>query len=152
MSHEIESAQGSCRCGQVIFATHGQPLMTSACHCTGCQKMSSSAFSLSALFPAERFVVIQGSPVIGGLHGETKHYFCPNCLTWLFTRPAANQAIVGIRSSLMDNPPRYAPFMETWTAEKMPWVTTGAMHSYAGFPEPQDYPQLMRLFAHKPLK
>jgi hypothetical protein len=55
--------------------------MTSACHCVGCQKMSSSAFSLTALFPAEAFFIHRGSPVIGGMHGSTRHYFCPHCLS-----------------------------------------------------------------------
>lgn len=88
----------------------------------------------------------RGEPVIGGLHGPTRHFFCPHCLTWLFTRPAGVDAFVGVRSSLLEDPQRYAPFMETWTREKLPWVTTGAAVSFEGFPEPQDYPALMAQF------
>ncbi|HEY5819855.1 MAG TPA: GFA family protein [Mesorhizobium sp.] len=29
--------------------------MTAACHCTGCQKMASSAFLLTAMLPADGF-------------------------------------------------------------------------------------------------
>ena len=29
----------------------------------------------------------KGEPVIGGLHGaESHHYFCPHCMSWMFTR------------------------------------------------------------------
>ncbi|MEX6664709.1 GFA family protein [Pseudomonas sp. W2Oct36] len=137
---------GTCRCGHVTFETDCPPVMTTACHCVGCQKMSASAFSLTALFPAAGFAVTQGETVIGGLHGSTRHYFCAHCLTWLFTRPAGVDEYVGVRSSLLENPQQYLPFMETWTREKLPWVTTGASVSYEAFPDPQDYPALMSKF------
>lgn len=147
MSNDEYCVTGSCRCGQVAFEVRSQPVMTSACHCVGCQKMSSSAFSLTALFPAEAFFIHRGSPVIGGMHGSTRHYFCPHCLSWLFTRPGESDAFIGVRSSLLDQPQRYAPFMETWVREKLPWANTGARVSYDAFPNPQDYPALMVEFA-----
>ncbi|WP_338524233.1 GFA family protein [Pseudomonas batumici] len=149
MNNQTPHVTGTCRCGQMTFETHCGPVITSACHCVGCQKMSSSAFSLTALFPAEGFVITQGIPVIGGLHGTTRHFFCPYCLTWLFTRPAGNEAYIGVRSSLLDNPEHYAPFMETWTREKLSWANTGALVSYEAFPEPQDYPALMAQFSQR---
>lgn len=146
MSNDEYCVTGSCRCGQVAFEVRSQPVMTSACHCVGCQKMSSSAFSLTALFPAEAFFITRGSPVIGGMHGSIRHYFCPHCLSWLFTRPGESDAFIGVRSSLLDQPQRYAPFMETWVREKLPWANTGARVSYDAFPDPQDYPALMAEF------
>ncbi len=80
---------GGCRCGQVRFRVSAPPMMTMACHCTGCQRMSSSAFSLSAMIPAAGFEIVAGEPVIGGLHGaDSQHWFCPNCLSWMFTKAA----------------------------------------------------------------
>ena len=52
---------GSCRCEQVQFEVTAPPLMTMACHCRGCQKMTGSAFSLSAAIPTEGFRVTRGS-------------------------------------------------------------------------------------------
>ncbi|MDP3174465.1 MAG: GFA family protein [Phenylobacterium sp.] len=66
---------GACRCAQVRLTISAPPLLTMACHCTECQKMTSSAFSLSAAIPADGFAVVQGEPVIGGLHGASRHYF-----------------------------------------------------------------------------
>jgi len=69
--------EGGCRCGQVRFKVSAAPILTMACHCTGCQKMTASAFSLSAAIPSEGFEVTAGAPAIGGLHGaEIHHYFC----------------------------------------------------------------------------
>src|SRR5690242_20124365 len=78
---------GGCRCGQVRFRVSVAPLLTMACHCRGCQRMSASAYSLSAAIPTQGFTVIQGEPVIGGLHGPTRHFFCPHCKSWMFTKP-----------------------------------------------------------------
>ncbi|MCI3133203.1 GFA family protein [Phenylobacterium aquaticum] len=78
---------GGCRCGQVRFEISAPPLITMACHCRGCQRMTASAFSLSVLVPAAGFTVTAGEPVIGGLHGSPKHFHCPHCMSWMFTRP-----------------------------------------------------------------
>jgi len=52
--------EGGCRCGQVRFRFTAQPLLTMACHCRGCQRMTGSAFSLSAAYPASGFEVTAG--------------------------------------------------------------------------------------------
>jgi hypothetical protein len=62
--------EGGCRCGQVRFKVTLPPFLTMACHCTGCQRMTGSAFSLSAAFPTQGFSVIRGEPVIGGYTSE----------------------------------------------------------------------------------
>ncbi|MDB5453168.1 MAG: putative glutathione-dependent formaldehyde-activating enzyme, partial [Caulobacteraceae bacterium] len=117
-------AEGGCRCGQVRLRITAPPLLTMACHCTGCQRMSSSAFSLSAAIPESRFEVTQGDLVIGGLHGpQAHHYFCPYCMSWMFTRPEGLD-FVNLRPTMLDDPAWYSPFAETYTSEKLPWATT----------------------------
>jgi hypothetical protein len=93
---------GKCRCGQVQFTVNSEPLITMACHCTGCQRMTASAFSLSALYPSNRFKITSGEPVIGGLRGATRHYFCAYCMSWLFTRPEGMDEFVNVRVTMMD--------------------------------------------------
>lgn len=138
---------GQCRCGQVQFEVNSKPLITMACHCTGCQKMTASAFSLSALYPSESFKIISGSPVIGGLHGATRHYFCGHCMSWLFTRPEGLDDFVNIRASLMENAQSFSPFIETYTDEKLPWATTPTTYSFSKFPPPGQFPALLAEFA-----
>ena len=138
---------GACRCGQARFKVEGEPLVTMACHCTGCQRMTASAFSLSSLYPTDRFEVATGEPVIGGLHGATRHYFCPHCLSWLFTRPEGMDDLVNVRATMLDDAHDYWPFIETFTREKLPWATTGAVHSFAGFPPMERYPALLGEFS-----
>ena len=141
--------EGGCRCGQVRLKISAPPIITMACHCTGCQKMSSSAFSLSAAIPAEGFEVIAGEPVIGGLHGATRHYFCPHCLTWMFTRPEGMDWFVNLRSTMLDDTNGVAPFVETFTSEKLAWAATSAVHSYEAFPPMEAFAGLIQEFAEQ---
>lgn len=148
MSEGNAPAEGGCRCGQVRFRVSATPLVTMACHCTGCQKMTASAFSLSALYSAEAFEVTAGEPVVGGLHGpDAKHYFCPRCMSWMFTRPREAEWVVNVRATLFDDAADFAPFMETYVSEKLPWAKTPAVRSYEKFPGPEDYPALMAAYA-----
>lgn len=103
-------AEGGCRCGRVRLKISAKPLLTMACHCTGCQRMSASAYSLSAAIPSDGFEIMQGEPVIGGLHGASRHYFCPYCMSWIFTRPEGLDWFVNLRPTMLDEPGWFTPF------------------------------------------
>jgi hypothetical protein len=109
--------------------------------------MSASAFSLSAAIPAEGFAVTEGEPVIGGLHGATRHYFCGWCMSWMFTRPEGMDWFVNLRATMLDDPSWFEPLVETYTVEKLPWAVTGAPHSFATVPEEAEFPGLIAGYA-----
>lgn len=134
---------GSCRCGRVKLRVSKAPMITMACHCTGCQKMSSSAYSLSAAIPADGFEITEGEPVIGGLHGASQHFFCGWCMTWMFTRPEGVDFFVNVRPTMLDDTSWYEPYIETFTSEKLAWASTTARHSYPTYPAVEEYPALI---------
>lgn len=138
--------EGGCRCGQVRFQVTEAPLLTMACHCRGCQQMTGGAFSVSAMYPDAGFRLTAGEPVIGGLHGPTKHFFCPHCMSWLFTRPEGADWLVNVRATMLDDPSDFTPYMETYTDEKLAWVTTPAVKSFPKFPEIADYQGMVEEF------
>jgi hypothetical protein len=108
--------------------------------------MSASAFSLSAAIPTSGFEVLRGEPVIGGLRNpELRHFFCPQCMSWLFTRFLPE--FVNVRVTMLDEVSWFAPFMETWTRTKLPWVTTPAIHSYPEFPPMEEFTKLTTEFS-----
>jgi hypothetical protein len=109
--------------------------------------MSSSAFSLSAAIPSDGFEVTKGEPVIGGLHGASRHYFCPYCMSWMFTRPEGLDWFVNVRATMLDDPSWFRPFVETFTDEKLPWATTPAVHSFGTLPAMDAYEGLIKEFA-----
>ena len=140
-------AEGGCLCGQVRFRVSAAPLVTMACHCTGCQKLSSSAFSLSAAIPSEGFEVTRGEPVIGALHGVNRHFYCPWCMSWMFTRPGGMDWFVNVRTSMFDDPSGLDPFVETWTKEKLAWASTPAAHSFETVPPMESWQGLIEAYA-----
>jgi hypothetical protein len=91
--------------------------------------------------------VTLGEPVIGGLHGATRHYFCGYCMSWLFTRPEGLEGYVNVRTTMMEDAQSYSPFLETCTEEKLPWVTTPAVHSFSKFPPMERFADLTGEFA-----
>ena len=72
---------------------------------------------------------------------------CPDCASWLFTRPDGMDELVNVRATLLADAAGFSPFMETWTADKLPWATTPAIHSFPGFPPMEAYPALLAEFA-----
>ncbi len=140
--------EGGCRCGKTRFRVSKPSLLTSACHCAGCQRMTASAFSLSTAVPSDGFEILQGDVVIGGLHNPAqRHYFCDWCKSWMFTRIEPDMGFVNIRATMLDDHTGFAPFAEFCTSEKLPWATTSAKHSFAGMPEMEAFQPLLAEFA-----
>jgi hypothetical protein len=139
---------GGCRCGAVRIRVTKPPLLSGACHCTGCQRMSASAYSLTLTLPADSFEVTKGEPVPGGLKGPvSRHFHCPSCLSWLFTRAEGFDWFVNLRAPVLDDHGWFEPFVELFTDEKLPWAATGAARSYPASPDMAEWEKLMSDFA-----
>jgi len=137
----------ACRCDQIRMRVTAPPIVTMACHCRGCQRMTASAFSLSVLVPASGFEVVAGEPVIGGLHGAARHFHCEHCKSWLFTRPDGMAGFVNVRATMLDDAAWFVPFVETSTAEALPWARTSATHSFANIPPAEVFGPIVEEFA-----
>ena len=77
------------------------------------------------------------------------HYFCADCMTWMFTRPRGMGGFVNLRPTMLDDHAWFVPYIESCTAEKLPWATTPAVHSFTRFPDPADYGSLIAEYAEK---
>lgn len=139
-------AEGGCRCGKLRIRMTKPPLLTSACHCTGCQRMTGGAFSLTVSLPLDGFEVIEGEPVIGGVHGPVAHHHhCDHCKSWVYTT-AEGAPFVNLRATMLDDARGFEPFIEVYAAERLPWVSTPAVHTFEGAPEYTAYAGLMTAF------
>ena len=137
---------GGCRCGATRIRVTKPPLLTIACHCAGCQKMSASAYSLSVAVSASGFEILEGEPVLGG-KGRDMHHFCPLCMTWMYTRPPGFDWLVNVRAPVLDAHLWVVPFMEVYTGEGYAWAKTPARHSFPGEPDPDGWKALIDAFA-----
>lgn len=148
--------EGGCRCGRLRFRITRAPLLTMACHCRGCQKMTASAFSLSVAVASDAFELIAGEAVLGGIHGAAegtlqvnpgRHQHCDWCKAWVFTRIEPDRGFVNVRATMLDDHHWFAPFIETQIQEKLAWANTPAKHSFAGFPPMERYAALIADYA-----
>lgn len=143
MTDAQSAFSATCRCGKCTFEVTGDPLVIAACHCQGCRRMSASAFSLTAMVPAEAFRVTGGTPVRGGAKGsQLDHRFCLDCMSWMFTRINGMEGVVNIRPTLGSDPAWTQPFIETMAADKLPWVELPVARSYEAFPPPEEFAQV----------
>lgn len=80
---------GKCRCGRIRYRVTAAPRFVFACHCTDCQQLTASAFSLGMA------VADQGFDLEGKLHcwtkvadsgGKSFQFTCPDCTGWTHTR------------------------------------------------------------------
>jgi len=147
MADPATHRDGGCRCGKLRFRTPWPPMLTMACHCTGCQKMTGGPYSVSAMVTGDAFEVTAGKPVIGGLKGdEIDHMFCPDCMSWVFTR-VMDGAFINMRATMLDDTSGTEPFIQSYTCEKLTWVELNTPHSYEKFPEMDEYTAAVESFA-----
>ena len=101
--------------------------------------MTGGPYSLSAMVAGDVFEVTKGEPVVGGLKGdEIDHMFCPDCMSWVFTR-VMDGAFINMRAPMLDDTSGTAPFIQSYTSEKLDWVELDTPHSYETFPEMEEY-------------
>jgi hypothetical protein len=98
---------GGCQCGGVRYEITQAPVMVYTCHCTDCQRMTSSAFSLGCVLPDGAFRLVQGAPRKSSARPAVAAY-----------RPAGSA-----RSAACGSAPRRGPARRCATCEAAPWTT-----------------------------
>lgn len=62
-------------------------------------------------------------------------------------RAAVVPHIVNVRQTMFGEHAWFAPFVESYTKTRLPWATTGAVHSFEEFPPMEAYGELVKEFA-----
>ncbi|ALN72256.1 GFA family protein [Aureimonas sp. AU20] len=137
----------ACRCGFVRLRARGRPLATGACHCEGCRRMTGGPYSLGAIYPSVAIAMEAGETRSIGADPKAGHEGCPRCASWVLTRPPGLGDIVVVRSSLFADAALFAPFVESFTSEKLPFVGPVAPHRFERFPDPDEFPRLIGAYA-----
>tara|TARA_B100000674_G_scaffold52450_1_gene36258 strand:- start:32186 stop:32566 length:381 start_codon:yes stop_codon:yes gene_type:complete len=87
---------GGCGCGAIRYRVTAEPLISYLCHCTECQRRTSSAFGLNMQIPAQSLVIEQGKPTsrtrIAASENDLALNFCGDCGTlddpgWVPVKP-----------------------------------------------------------------
>jgi hypothetical protein len=117
---------GGCQCGALRYEIAQAPQMVYTCHCTDCQRMTSSAFSIGCVLPAEAFRLIRGEPRAVQRTADSgrvsTRWVCPQCGSWLCTAPTPGSPVRNVRGGTLDDTSRLRPSVHLWTRSKQPWV------------------------------
>ena len=102
--------KGGCVCGRVRFATRGNPLRVTICHCTWCQRRTGSAFGVEAVFNVDKVTFENASSIQSYRHlsDESGRWvstsFCSECGTNIGMVLEAVPGIRTISAGTFDNP------------------------------------------------
>lgn len=116
---------GGCHCRKIRYAVSEAPHLVYTCHCTDCQHITSSAFSLGIALPETGFRLTAGEPrAIQRVPDSGRintRFVCPDCATWIYSQP--RRGIVRVRGGTLDDTSWLRPTRHIWTRSKQPWVT-----------------------------
>ena len=116
---------GGCQCGAIRYEITQTPQMVYTCHCTDCQRMTSSAFSIGCVLPEGAFHVVRGDPKavqrLADSGRETIWWICPECGSWVCaSRPGAT--VRNVRGGTFDDTSWLRPTVHFWARSKQPWI------------------------------
>lgn len=117
---------GACQCGGVKYELLSAPQMVVACHCKECQKLSTSAFSITAMVTADQ-VHFEGEmadwsrPAESGNISAAK--FCPTCGNRIYHYNPAEPDKIKLKPSNLSDTSIIQPSAHVWVSEKQDWYT-----------------------------
>ena len=122
---------GGCICGAIRYTVAQTPIEVYACHCTDCQRITSSAFSIGVIVSDDAFtatgktaITVPGGVTEGGR--VKSRWVCPDCGTWLFGNPRPGTQHPGmfrvVRGGTLDDTSWLKPTAHYWTRSRQPWV------------------------------
>ena len=118
---------GGCQCGAVRYKIAGRPVVFYLCHCTECQRHTSSAFGESLRIRREDLVVegdMAGFTRMSESGRRLDGYFCPACGVRIVHGTAGSE-LVNIKAGTLDDTSWLAPAGHIWTASKQKFVAIG---------------------------
>jgi hypothetical protein len=115
---------GSCQCGNVRYQLLSPPTKVMACHCKECQKLSTSAFSLTALVATES-VIFEGELVQWERLAESgnKNYakFCPTCGNRIYHFNPDQPDVIKLKAANLTDTRILQPEAHIWVSQKQDW-------------------------------
>jgi hypothetical protein len=114
---------GGCQCGAIRYEITEEPVLVYTCHCTDCQRLTSSAFSMGV-------VVAEVGLKLTGVEPRrlqrtadsgrvSTRLVCPECGSWICGLTAGRDASDTGRHAR----PWLRPTRHIWTRSKQPWIT-----------------------------
>ena len=121
---------GGCQCGAIRYELRTESLTLYICHCTECQKQSSSAFGMSMTVTRADVDITQGQPRVFERPARNDNHvvctYCPDCGSRLFHARSQRPDVMNIKPGSLDDTSWLRPVAHIWTRSAQPWVTIPA--------------------------
>lgn len=123
-----DTCEGGCACGAVRYRLDSPPMFVHCCHCTGCRRLSGTAFALNAMIETDRLTPLAGQPrpsMLTRESGQTHtQWRCGSCgvLVWGH-HPAIGERVAFIPVGTLDAADAFPPALHCYIRSKLPWVT-----------------------------
>jgi hypothetical protein len=140
---------GGCQCGKLRYRVSQPPLMIYCCHCTNCQKISGSAFAISATIVETSFEFTAGEAKKTEWRSDAGNqrygYICGDCGIRIAHGQTPSSGMLSLRAGTFDDASWIEPSGHIWTKSAMPWVQFNADDIlYDG--QPTDYAPLIEKY------
>ena len=119
-------ANGACQCGNVTYRVTEEPLVTVACHCLDCQKLSTAAFSMTMMLRRTGFELTGGDmnswerPTEAG--GTAICWFCPICSNRIYHENPAMPEFIRLKPGTLEDRSALVPQAHVWACREQPWL------------------------------
>jgi hypothetical protein len=112
---------GGCLCGKIRYEITRAPQLVYTCHCTDCQHLTSSAFSIVLAVAGFRLTGDEPRPLEAiADSGRVKiRWVCPECGCWLFSTGSLHR----VRAGTLDDTSWLRQTKHFWVRNKQPWIT-----------------------------
>ena len=115
---------GACQCGQVTYTLTAPPLRVIACHCLECQKLSTSAFSITAIVSAAT-IEFDGPMNHWQRVAESGNVnaarFCPTCGNRIYHYNPADPSLLKLKPANLSDTRVIQPTAHLWVSQKQAW-------------------------------
>lgn len=138
--------EGGCACGAVRYVLKASPLGIYTCHCTACQTLTGSAFSIGMSVLRTDFEVTKGElanwPRKADSGTVIPQRFCAQCGVRVFTEPPGGPHSLTLRPGTLDDASWVHPVAAFYTRSAQPWVSFGEDLTYET--NPTDFQPIMQ--------
>ena len=122
----MNKIEGECLCGKIKYYSKSDPLFTTVCHCSHCQKQSGTAFSI-IIGVDRKSLHISGDlkcyEDIGNSRKPVYRKFCGNCGSPIISDVSAAPDLLFIKAGTIKNIKSLRPMKEIWTDHKLDCIT-----------------------------
>ncbi len=116
---------GGCQCGKIRYEITEEPKSIYTCHCTACQRLTSSAFSLGLVVAEKAFKMsgVEPRPLqrLADSGRMNTRLVCRECGTWISGLP--RDGVVRVRGGTLDDTSWLRPTRHIWTSRKQQSIT-----------------------------